>query len=113
MFKRMTYIVMGLCIAYLCSMAPTDIFQCTPISYTWTGWRNETEGHCLNIYIQAWVSGILNVVLDIAVILLPIPHLLKLNLSRKKKLQVVAMFSVGMLYVFYCGVSPRIPCEKP
>ncbi|KEF53462.1 uncharacterized protein A1O9_10437 [Exophiala aquamarina CBS 119918] len=77
-------------------MAPTDIFQCTPISYTWTGWSGATEGHCLNIYIQAWISGILNILLDIFVILLPIPHLLKLTMSRKKKAQVVAMFSVGL-----------------
>jgi len=106
----MTYVAMGLCIAYTCSMVPTDIFQCTPISYTWTSWSGETQGHCLNIYLQAWASGILNILLDILVIVLPIPHLLGLTMSRKKKVQVVAMFSVGLWCVSSLAVlhRPRI-----
>lgn len=41
----------------------------------------------------------LNIALDVVVMLLPLPLLLKLNLPLAKKIRVISMFSVGILYV--------------
>lgn len=41
----------------------------------------------------------LNIALDVVVMLLPLPLLLKLNLPLAKKVRVISMFSVGILYV--------------
>lgn len=63
----------------------------------WTFWSGETQGHCINAFVFRCIFASFNIVLDIIVMLLPIPALLKLNLSKKKKIQVVAMFCVGLL----------------
>ena len=96
-FKRATYVVMGICTAYIFAMVPVTIWQCKPISYMWTSWSGETEGSCINVYKLTWVASTTNIALDAVVIILPIPHLMKLSLSRKKKVQIVSMFSVGLL----------------
>lgn len=96
-FKMSTYVLMGITVACLLGFVPTIIWQCTPIRYTWTAQPGQTGGHCVNIFLATWIGSSINVILDLAVILLPIPHLLKLTLSRKKKVQVVAMFCVGLL----------------
>ncbi|KIW20771.1 hypothetical protein PV08_01349 [Exophiala spinifera] len=95
-FKRATYILMGVVSATLLAVLPANIFQCTPISFMWTGWTGETKGHCINILSLTKVACTINILQDIAVILLPIPFLLRLSLSRKKKVQIVSMFSVGL-----------------
>lgn len=96
-FKRMTYGMMGICTAYLVATVIATIFQCTPVSYMWTSWSGETEGHCIDVFVLTWIATSLNILLDVLIILLPIPHLLKLTLNRKKKIQIVSMFCVGLL----------------
>lgn len=44
------------------------------------------------------MAAILNIVLDVATLCLPLWELYKLSLSRKKKIQIMLMFSVGFLY---------------
>lgn len=39
----------------------------------------------------------LNLVLDLAVLILPLPELARLSMSLRKKLQILAMFCVGFL----------------
>ena len=97
MFKRSVYVLMAFIVAFLLSTLPATIFQCTPVSYVWTGWTGETKGHCFDVSTGTWIVSSVNITEDIAVILLPIPHLLKLSLPPKKKLQVIAMFCVGLL----------------
>lgn len=96
-FKRLTYGMMGVCTLYAIGVVLPTILQCSPVSYVWTSWTGETKGHCSNVFVLVWASTALNIILDIIVILLPIPHLLKLSLTRKKKIQIVAMFCVGLL----------------
>jgi hypothetical protein len=96
-FKRLTYGMMAICTAYMFATIIATIWQCTPLSYVWTGWSGETEGHCIDVFVLTWIATSLNILLDILIILLPIPHLLKLTLSRKKKIQIVSMFCVGLL----------------
>ena len=73
------------------------VFQCTPISYAWMSWDGEAQGKCLNFDIGAVLHAIINITLDFVIFLLPVRQLWKLNLSQKKKVQVLLMFAVGFL----------------
>ncbi|KAK5048917.1 hypothetical protein LTR84_005338 [Exophiala bonariae] len=103
-FIYSTYVLMGLIVACILSFIPAIIWQCTPVSFAWTSLPGQTGGHCINTFLMTWIGSSINVVLDLAVILVPIPHLLKLTLSRKKKIQVVAMFSVGLFVTIVSAV---------
>ncbi|PCH05242.1 Hypothetical protein PENO1_023430 [Penicillium occitanis (nom. inval.)] len=73
------------------------IFQCTPISFFWDGWTGEYVGKCININTFSWIRAAIEIIIDLAIISLPIPLLLGLKLNWHKKLQILSMFSVGFL----------------
>jgi hypothetical protein len=92
----MAMVLMALCTAYLISVVVPLTFQCKPISFAWEGWKHESQGKCIDINAVAWYASVANMLLDFAVIILPIPQLLKLNMSVRKKMQVFAMFGMGL-----------------
>lgn len=96
-FRRMVFVAMGLCVGYGIAFVLVSVFQCRPISYAWNQWDDEHEGTCNNINAQGWTSAGLNVILDIIVIILPMPQLWKLQLNMRKKFLLLLMFSVGFL----------------
>lgn len=110
------WILIGLNVAYFIAFELVSIFQCTPIEGAWRAWDKEFPAKCNNINMQGWMAAILNIVLDVATLCLPLWELYKLSLSRKKKIQIMLMFSVGFLYVprsiyfrrqsLTCPVSP-------
>ena len=73
------------------------VLQCTPVSYNWEGWKGESKGSCQNLSARAYASAAVNLALDFAVLLLPVPWLIRLRVSLRKKLNVLLMFSVGVL----------------
>lgn len=72
------------------------IFQCWPIRKAWD-WEQKVEGRCNDKHAQAWTAAAMGIVLDLVILLLPIPSLIKLQLSGKKKLGLLGMFSCGIL----------------
>ncbi|KAL4901223.1 hypothetical protein BDW74DRAFT_86925 [Aspergillus multicolor] len=73
------------------------IFNCTPRSYGWLKWDGEHQGKCLNQSAMQISHAILNIVFDVIVICLPLPVLLKLNMSKTKKTGVCLMFLTGLV----------------
>jgi hypothetical protein len=66
----------------------------------WTSWDNETPyDYCINQPVFWFVAAGYNIAVDIYIVVVPIPELLKLNLSMRKKLMLVAIFSTGAMYV--------------
>lgn len=52
---------------------------------------------CLRTELSAFILGITNLILDIYMLILPIPVILHLQLSAKKKVGILAIFMVGFL----------------
>lgn len=96
-FRQVCYVLVAICLAYMPATALATTFNCTPVSYQWTGWTGETEGHCFSFNTFAWAQSSINILLDLIIILLPIPQLWRLNMGKKKRIQLVLMFSVGLL----------------
>ncbi|KAJ5943472.1 hypothetical protein N7516_003640 [Penicillium verrucosum] len=72
-------------------------FQCSPVRYNWTMWDGEHQGTCVNTNAMVVTAAALNIVLDVWIIALPIPKVLKLQASITTKIQVLLMFSIGFL----------------
>ncbi|KAL0264422.1 hypothetical protein SLS55_000372 [Diplodia seriata] len=96
-FRRAVFVTIGLCIGYCIAFVLVSVFQCRPIRYAWLQWDDEHEGTCNNINAQGWSSAAINVILDIIVIILPLPQLWELQLNKRKKFLLLLMFSVGFL----------------
>jgi hypothetical protein len=90
----------GFMIAYLFAL----IFQCSPINYAWLRWDGEHEGTCINVYVGIYAHAAINMILDLIILLMPMPILLKLqtNYSWRQKSHVVVMFSFGVIVTAVC-----------
>jgi hypothetical protein len=103
-FRNLTYGVMGLSVAYTIAFFFATTFQCVPISLAWTQWDGLHEGRCNDIHLQGWIAAAINIVLDAIVMILPLRHLAKLNMSLKKRLMVMAMFSLGIFVIVVSAI---------
>jgi hypothetical protein len=74
------------------------VFQCWPLDFNWEGWKGDFGPHaCRDVFIQANAHAIINITQDFAVLVLPLPWLFKLQIGVKKKINVVLLFSLGIL----------------
>ncbi|CZR54594.1 uncharacterized protein PAC_04478 [Phialocephala subalpina] len=64
------------------------IFQCTPIQVAWD--RTISGGRCINVNELAYAAGSISVALDIIILLLPLRELSRLQMSKRKKLNLIA-----------------------
>jgi large subunit ribosomal protein L36e len=70
------------------------VFQCSPREKTWNA---GVPGQCLNVNSVFFFSGAWNILSDISMLVLPIHSIFKLHLPTRRKIQVSAVFAVGLL----------------
>lgn len=72
------------------------IVQCRPIAYFWD--RTIPGGHCVvNQVVYFRVTSVINIVIDVMILILPIPILSKLEMGRTKKIGLKGLFLLGGL----------------
>ena len=72
-------------------------FQCQPVSTNWN--INIPHSKCHNVQIYAYIGAASSMCEDIIIMILPIPFLLQLQISTRKKMGVLFIFSLGILQV--------------
>jgi hypothetical protein len=60
------------------------------------------EGKCIDFYPVIFWGAVCTILEDLAAISLPVPSLLKLRLRTSKKISVILVMCVGLMYVFVC-----------
>ncbi|KAI1125603.1 hypothetical protein F5Y10DRAFT_279366 [Nemania abortiva] len=97
-FRRWCYVVIAADIIYIIGFIPLFLTNCIPISQYWdpkpTGW-------CRDTLIGDHATVFVNLVLDLAVLALPLPVLWRLRMSIRDKLTVTAMFSLGVVTIAF------------
>lgn len=99
MFRKAVLVMMVLCVAYVPTFITVFMTQCSPVSAAWDPVLSLTN--CRPRETHELVSVAINVVLDIFVVILPLPVVWKLKMPARKKAAVTGMFSIGLLYVLY------------
>ncbi|KAI1490019.1 hypothetical protein F5X96DRAFT_679383 [Biscogniauxia mediterranea] len=69
------------------------IFQCVPVEYGWN--REIPGGYCINYGASTIVTIVCNILTDFVVLLMPIPLVSKLQVSRQKKRLIMLTFALG------------------
>ena len=95
-FRITCYVVHGINFAFFVSTILSTGLICRPLSYSWD--KSIPGGKCgdqksLDLYI-----GIVNLLLDICVVVLPMPVLWGLQMAISKKLVLSGMFGLGIVY---------------
>lgn len=70
------------------------LLLCRPLAYNWDA---TIDGVCGEKNATFVAAGTLNLVTDLMVMALPIPHIWKLRLSVPKKLALCLVFCMGLL----------------
>lgn len=85
-----------------------QVFQCTPVSFIWKGWGGDYGPHrCLDVNMLVFTAAGFSIAQDVVVLLMPLPLLAQLQTSRRVKLGVMLMFSLGIFVVITSCVRLR------
>lgn len=84
-------------VGYMISWILVTVFQCDPVPGAWLAWDRQYQAKCVNINAVVWIGALASIVLDSAMLLLPMPMLWRLNMTTRKKVHVMCMFSLGLL----------------
>ncbi|MCJ1235614.1 hypothetical protein MMC14_003585 [Varicellaria rhodocarpa] len=91
-FKTVIYIVGSITAGAFISSFFATLFECTPISHFWNFMG---PGTCVNRLALFIATAVINTVLDFTILILPIPSILKLQLSFTRKIQLLFTFLLG------------------
>lgn len=69
--------------------------MCRPVSYNWD--KTVPSGHCTNEQLAFLLAGIMNFLIDVLVVVLPIPMLWRLQMPLSVKLGLLGMFGLGAM----------------
>lgn len=105
-FRRTVWATQAFNLLLVGSFIISDFLQCEPIHYFWQFWDGEHSGRCFNINALAWAHSALNIALDFWMLYLPATQVWSLQMKTRKKIGVILMFGIGILWVPCC--SPRI-----
>ncbi|KAL8824949.1 MAG: hypothetical protein Q9191_004706 [Dirinaria sp. TL-2023a] len=87
-------ILIGLMVLYYVPMFFIRLLNCTPVQ---KNWQRDISGRCLTKeYSLLLADGIINLVIDLNILLLPVPLVLALQISRRKKMQILMIFASGI-----------------
>ena len=104
-------------LAWLIAEVLTNIFSCWPISAAFDARLLHTD-QCINFQAFYWGISATNMVLDIAVLCLPMHVIWKLQLPTKQKALLAIIFLMGGLLVLIpscktllTGLAPALPAS--
>jgi hypothetical protein len=93
-FRYGLWVVHFLNIGWLIGILFGVIFECSPIE---KAWKVTLPGTCLNTG-NLWLgSGIGSLLIDVIILLMPLPMLWQLQLKMVRKLQIIGVFICGYL----------------
>lgn len=98
----------------------TGIFRCVPVSYAWNRmylWMHipapfPVEGSCISEYFVT-VNAALSLASDVGIWALPMAALIGLQVSKKRKIALAALLSLGVLCVslIHTSIAFLLTCD--
>lgn len=70
---------------------------CTPISHFWNQYTEPEHGSCIDTTLFFLVAGIINMFIDIIILLISIPCVLRMNLRLRQRVLLICIFMLGGL----------------
>ncbi|ROV98635.1 hypothetical protein VSDG_04342 [Cytospora chrysosperma] len=83
----------GLTSCYPVIMFITMAAACRPVSFYWEQYLGRTDGVCIDVTLFYLVFGIVNMVIDVVILVSPIPRIISLQLNKRRKFSVIVAWS--------------------
>ncbi len=102
-FRMTCYIVHGFNAAFGAATILGATLICQPISFNWD--HSKPAGYCGDQKSLDLFIGIFNLLMDVTVVVLPMPVLWGLQMAVAKKFTLSGMFGLGVMYVHFPSSS--------
>jgi hypothetical protein len=93
-FRKLAWSLMVLSVLYGITFVVLFITHCIPVDQSW---NPRPWGKCRDITSEQVTSGSLNIVIDTAIIILPMPWLWKLQMPLRNKVFLSILFTLGLV----------------
>ena len=93
-----TYVLIGIVVAACFGSFIANIFQSLPVGCQWNPAAGE-NCHSFDILAYFRYLSVPNIVTDVAILILPLPMIWQLKLSKSQKLGLTGVFLTGSMYV--------------
>ncbi|KAF4331543.1 integral membrane protein [Fusarium beomiforme] len=97
--RRAIYIVGAIVLLFSIETVVVSVFMCVPIRKFWVP---SLPGFCVDKRALWFTNSSLHIITDIAIIIIPMPELSRLNLPRGQKIALLLVFACGF---FACATS--------
>ena len=103
LFRRVISVMLALVVGWCIAVVFAAIFQASPPSLLWTTNLKDLPKGAHHIDFPAYLVGsaVPNVVMDFAILFLPMSIVWQLQISMSRKMALSAVFAVGALYDFF------------
>lgn len=107
-FHRLVAALATLIVLFWAATTFATIFTCWPMQWSWISSLSPAP-YCFNFNIFWFVTGLIEALLDVCLITLPVRMVVRLQMSLRKRISLVAVFSLGILYASHQLTHCRIP----
>lgn len=70
---------------------------CRPVSFFWRQYAGATDGSCIQVLDFFLAFGIVNMIVDVFILIVPIPLIMRLQMNTRKKISVSGIMLLGSL----------------
>ncbi|TLD11339.1 hypothetical protein PgNI_06670 [Pyricularia grisea] len=95
--RKWAFILGGISTAWNVACIFCAIFQCLPQEKLWKPWL---QGGCIDLFLTQLCVSVPVILLDICILLLPLPQVWRLNMNRTQKVFLTIIFLLGSYVVF-------------
>ncbi|KAJ5691914.1 hypothetical protein N7462_001337 [Penicillium macrosclerotiorum] len=92
---RVSWVTMGIIIAWAIATILAGCLICRPFAYNWD--QTISGGSCGNQVASFTATGVINLVTDLIVLLTPMPSLYNLQMATYKKVTLITVFGLGLV----------------
>lgn len=95
LFRAAVFFLMGVTISFSVTYVLAQLLDCTPVEAQWD-FQVAMTAHCIHADVSPMlILSIVNILVDVAVVVLPIPVILPLKLPKKDKVSCLLLFAAG------------------
>lgn len=97
-FNVTVWVVGGLCIAWVFGISFMAAFKCQPVQ---KAFNPTLSGTCIDFNATIYATAISNTIIDVFILIMPVPHLWTLQASLARRVSLGVIFLFGYVYVHY------------
>ena len=109
-FKKISLALIAFLLVYLIATTLTSVVQCTPVALAWDP---TVDGKCIDLGKFFIFNGVVAVLTDLLVLILPLPLVWGLQLPFNQKMALIPVFGIGIAIVVVSGLRLKYLITAP